>query len=79
MHSATRFSPFELVYGFNPLTPIDLLPLPLHDLISLDGDKKAVVVQDIHAKAKARIEKITTRLVEKRNAGRNLQTFEVGD
>ncbi|XP_040955925.1 uncharacterized protein, partial [Gossypium hirsutum] len=29
VHSATKFSPFEVVYGFNPLTPLDLLPLPL--------------------------------------------------
>jgi len=29
MHSTTSYSPFEIVYGFNPLTPLDLLPLPL--------------------------------------------------
>ncbi|XP_031376072.1 uncharacterized protein LOC116191936, partial [Punica granatum] len=29
VHSATKFSPFEVVYGFNPLTPLDLSPLPL--------------------------------------------------
>ncbi|XP_061337074.1 uncharacterized protein LOC133284106, partial [Gastrolobium bilobum] len=28
VHSATHYSPFEIVYGFNPLTPLDLLPLP---------------------------------------------------
>jgi len=27
-HSITQHSPFEVVYGFNPLTPLDLLPLP---------------------------------------------------
>ncbi|XP_057789811.1 uncharacterized protein LOC131006667, partial [Salvia miltiorrhiza] len=30
VHSATQFSPFEIVYGFNPLTPLDLSPLPEH-------------------------------------------------
>ncbi|XP_031403186.1 uncharacterized protein LOC116212684, partial [Punica granatum] len=29
VHSATKFSPFEIVYGFNPLTPLDLSHLPL--------------------------------------------------
>ncbi|XP_051149220.1 uncharacterized protein LOC127263941 [Andrographis paniculata] len=28
IHSATNMSPFEVVYGFNPLSPVDLLPLP---------------------------------------------------
>ncbi|XP_027156813.1 uncharacterized protein LOC113757952, partial [Coffea eugenioides] len=28
VHSSTHFSPFEIVYGFNPLTPLDLSPLP---------------------------------------------------
>jgi hypothetical protein len=29
VHSTPDFSPFEIVYGFNPLTPLDLLPLYL--------------------------------------------------
>ncbi|XP_057443382.1 uncharacterized protein LOC130735376 [Lotus japonicus] len=28
VHSTTNCSPFEVVYGFNPLTPLDLLPMP---------------------------------------------------
>jgi hypothetical protein len=28
-HSTTKFSPFEIVYGFKPVAPIDLLPLPM--------------------------------------------------
>ena len=30
-HSATKMSPFEIVYGFNPLTPLDLSPLPFSE------------------------------------------------
>ena len=29
VHSTTNMCPFEVVYGFKPLAPIDLLPLPL--------------------------------------------------
>ncbi|XP_024009250.1 uncharacterized protein LOC112084361 [Eutrema salsugineum] len=29
IHSASKFSPFQIVYGFNPTTPLDLMPLPL--------------------------------------------------
>ncbi|KAL2225724.1 UNVERIFIED_CONTAM: Transposon Ty3-I Gag-Pol polyprotein [Sesamum indicum] len=31
IHSTTKFSPFQIVYGFNPLAPIDLIPLPLQE------------------------------------------------
>jgi len=31
MHSTTNFSPFNVVYGFNPLTPIDLIPLLMEE------------------------------------------------
>ncbi|WVZ97503.1 hypothetical protein U9M48_043030 [Paspalum notatum var. saurae] len=31
VHSTTNMCPFEVVYGFKPLAPIDLLPLPLQE------------------------------------------------
>jgi hypothetical protein len=31
-HSTTKVSPFQVVYGFNPRAPIDLLPLPTTEL-----------------------------------------------
>ena len=37
VHSTTDFSPFEIVYDFNPLTPLDLLNLPVNEMTSLDG------------------------------------------
>ena len=36
MHTTT-YSPFEVVYGFNPTTPLDLMPLPVNERDSLDG------------------------------------------
>ncbi|KAF7835504.1 putative gag-pol polyprotein [Senna tora] len=50
VHSSTSFSPFEIVYGFNPLTPLDMLPLPSSEQTNLDGKKKAEFVQGLHAK-----------------------------
>ena len=51
VHSATKFSLSKIVYGFNPLTPLDLTPLPLSKHVNLDGKKKADLVRQIHEKA----------------------------
>jgi hypothetical protein len=40
VHFTTDYSPFEIVYGFNPLTPLYLIPLPVDENVSLDGNKK---------------------------------------
>ena len=46
--STTNMSPFEIVYGFNPLTPLDLFPLPVNETESLDGHRKADIVKKFH-------------------------------
>ena len=51
MHSSTGYSPFEIVYSFNPLTPLDLMPLPLNERASLDGKKKVDLVKQIREQA----------------------------
>jgi hypothetical protein len=37
MHSTTKLSPFQVVYGFNPCAPIDLLPLPPSETTCFDA------------------------------------------
>ena len=56
MHSATKFSPFDVVYGFNPLCPLDLLPLPLSERDSTDGKRKAATIKKLHEQVRANIE-----------------------
>ena len=34
IHLVVKFSPFEIVYGFNPLTPLKFLPLPIDERAS---------------------------------------------
>ena len=57
VHSTTDFSHFEIVYGFNPLTPLDLLPLPVNEKTSLDGQKKVEMVKKLHESIRQHIEK----------------------
>ncbi|XP_027170630.1 uncharacterized protein LOC113770389 [Coffea eugenioides] len=78
-HSATRYSPFEIVYGFNPLTPLDLTPLPVHERVNLDGKTKAAYVRELHTKVWANIEKRTLQYIQSANKGRRKMVFEPGD
>ena len=79
IHSATKFSPFEIVYGFNPLTPLDLSPLPMSKHVNLDGKKKEKFVKKIHEKARLNIEQRTEQYAKQANKGRRRIVFEPGD
>ena len=50
MHFTTDFSPFNIVYGFNHLTPINLIYLHVDEMFCLDRNKKAQVAKDLHVK-----------------------------
>jgi hypothetical protein len=50
LNSTIDYSPFDIVYGFNPLTPLNLIHLPIKKRVSIDGNQKAHVVKDLHAK-----------------------------
>ena len=69
MHSTTGFSPFKIVYGFNPLTPMDLIPLPFEEKVSLDGEKKAKMVRQLHEGVRLQIEKKNRLYTSKANKG----------
>ena len=53
----TKYTPFEIIYGFNPLTPLHLTPLPLSERANLDGKQKVNFVKQIQEKTEANIER----------------------
>ena len=79
VHSTTNFSPFEIVYAFNPLTPLELLPLPVNERTSLDGQKKAKMVKKLHESVRQHIEKKNEQYATKANKGRQQVIFELSD
>jgi hypothetical protein len=50
LHFTIDYSPFNIVSGFNPLTPLNLIHLPIDKKVSIDGNQKAHWVKDLHAK-----------------------------
>ena len=60
VHSTTQHSPFEIVYGFNTLTPLDLLPLLNTFVLNhKDGKIKAEHVRKLHEQVKVFLNMIT--------------------
>jgi len=76
VHSTTGFSPFKIVYGFNPL--IKFLCL-FKERVSLDGEKKAKMVRQLHEGVPLQIEKKNRLYASKANKGRKLVVFQPGD
>ena len=56
VHSTMQLCPFEVVYGFKPITPLDLLPLPLQERVNMEASKRADFLRKIHEKTKEAIE-----------------------
>ena len=60
-HSTTKVSPFQVVYGFNPRAPIDLLPLPTTKRIHSDAREHADFIRKLHETTKANIESMNEK------------------
>ncbi|KAK1651912.1 hypothetical protein QYE76_069717 [Lolium multiflorum] len=71
--------PFEVVYGFKPITPLDLLPLPIHERVNMEASKRADFVRTIHLKTKELIEKKGKSNAARMNKKRKEMLFKPGD
>jgi len=80
VHSTTKHSPFEVVYGFNPLTPLNLLPLPnISDFKHKDAHAKVEYVKRLHEQVKAQIAKNNEIYAKQANKNRKKVVLEPGD
>ena len=80
VHRTTKKSPFEVVYGFNPLTPLDLIPLPLDtSFIHKEGESTSEFVKKLHERVKNQIENQTKMYSTKGNRGRKELVLNEGD
>ncbi|GJS26466.1 RNA-directed DNA polymerase [Tanacetum coccineum] len=75
----TGKTPFEVVSGVNPITPLDLTPLPTTTHFSSSGEAQAQQVQQMHAQIRARIEKQNQKYKERVDSHRKRVVFKEGD
>ncbi|GJW46408.1 RNA-directed DNA polymerase [Tanacetum coccineum] len=75
----TGKTPFEVVNGSNPITPIELTPLTTQKYLSSAGDDYAQQIQKLHEQVRERIEKQNTKYKERVNKRRKQVIFKEGD
>jgi hypothetical protein len=79
VHSTTKVSPFQVVYGFNPCAPIDLLPLPPSETTCFDASQRSEFILKMHETTKLNIEKMNEKYRIAASKGRKEVKHEPGD
>jgi hypothetical protein len=75
----TGCSPFEAVYGLNPISPLDLAPIPATIQFSGDADERAKRIKKLHEHIRGQIEKKNEKYRMQANKHRKPMTFKEGD
>ena len=76
---ATGLSPFQVVYGQNPRTPLDLTSLPTPSKFSWEAEKRAKEIQDLHVHIRERIEKTNNQAMNQANKRKKHVQYQPGD
>jgi len=76
VHKTTRRSPFKVVYGFNPLTSLELIPFPLDtSFIHKETVSRSDFVKKLHERVRNQIKVYAA----KGNRGRKELVLNEGD
>ena len=77
MHRTVGKSPFEVVYGLQPIGPMELAPHPTIQQFSGDAEVRAKEIKKLHEEVRLKIEKNNAKYVEQANRRRKYVEFEV--
>jgi hypothetical protein len=78
-HSSTKMCPFQIVYGYIPRVPIDLLSFDPLDAPHVDAVARVQQMLDIHEQTHQNIAHTNAKNQTAGSKGRKLVTFEPGD
>ena len=68
-------SPFQIVYDFNLLTPLDFILLSIDEKVSLYGNRKAQMVKTLYESVRQQIAKKMNNMLLKLNKVLNVLFF----
>jgi translation initiation factor IF-1 len=74
-----KVNPFQVVYGFNPRAPIDLLPLPPSETTYFDASQRSEFILRMHGTTKLNIEKMNEKYRIVGSKGRKEVKLKSGD
>jgi len=78
--STTNCYPFEILYGLNPLTPLDFLPMPNISILKhKDSQAKVDYMRRLHEKVKEEVEEKGKGYSKQANKGRKKVIFDPRD
>ena len=78
-NKATHLSPFQVVYGHNPKSPLDLIPIPTPTKFSWEAEKRVKEIQDLHVQLRDSIAKANERAMHHANKHKREVHFQPGD
>uniref|UniRef100_A0A2N9F7T1 RNA-directed DNA polymerase n=1 Tax=Fagus sylvatica TaxID=28930 RepID=A0A2N9F7T1_FAGSY len=79
INRSTQHSPFEVVYGSNPASVLDLVPLPIPKKVHPKAEEFATILQQVHQQVKLKLEAANAKYKAAADQHRKQVIFEVGD
>jgi len=79
VNRSTGKSPFEIVHGYKPHTPLDLVPLPVHTRVSESTENFAQHIKDLHKEIHAKINLSNETYKKLADTQRRVKSFVEGD
>jgi hypothetical protein len=79
LHSTTKLSPFQIVFGFLPHAPIDLMPLSSSKKLNFDAKQCAELMLRLHETTKENIECMNAKYKISGDNGRKQLDFNPSD
>ncbi len=79
VNRSTGKSPFEIVHGYKPRKPVDLIPLPSHARVSETAESYAQHVRDLHNEISKKIDMSNKAYAQAANRHKRAKEFIEGD
>ena len=76
---ATSHSPFEVCYGLNLLTSLDLIPISQESKVSFEAEERAKAMKKLYEKVRAQIDKANEQYKAKANKNQTHLEFKLED